>query len=556
MAFLPPRVGYHLLLLVVVVALPLAISLRADDDDVDNYVIGDDIPDLNPCAGRPYHEPTTEPKSRRSFSRRFIFGTTTASYPVEGATNVSGRGPSVWDRFTHKFPERIDDGSNGDSAIDMYHRFEEDIVRMRLMNMDAYRLSISWSRIIPSGKISEGVNKAGIEYYNKVLHLVKKHGMEAYVTIFHWSTPQALEAEYGGFLSRDIVADFQDYAEFLFITYGDLVKKWITLNEPYTYAVRGYDDGHFAPGRCSWWVNRACVTGDSSVEPYIVSHHLLLAHAAVVKLYREKYQIGITLSSFWFEPYSHEVQDIDAAGRAMDFMYGWFMDPLTYGYYPRSMTELVGSRLPNFTTEESHLLKGSFDFLGVNYYTSYYAKHNPNVDPHHARYLTDSHAEVTAWKNGEPIGPQVSRWLYIYPLGIRYLLNYTKDTYRNPTIYITGNGVSEEDDPSKTIDEALRDKTRIDYYHSHLQNVIMSMRHHNVTVRGFFAWSYADKFEWSDGYKTRFGLYYIDYKHNLKRYAKDSACWFTHFLKKPKTKAQKILRPKPDALPRALRIEY
>ncbi|CAI0385356.1 unnamed protein product, partial [Linum tenue] len=508
------------------------------------------------CSQYPYVAPTTLPTDRFSFPPDFVFGTATAAYQVEGAANTSGRGPSLWDRFTHDFPERIADGSSGDVAIDHYHRFEEDIIRMKNMNMDAYRFSISWSRIIPYGKRSTGVNKEGIEFYHRILDLLDEQDMDAYVTIFHWTTPQALEAEYGGFLSRDIVSDFKDFADLLFEEYGSKVSKWITLNEPWTYTIKGYEEGMFAPGRCSVWVDRACRAGNSAVEPYIVTHNLLLAHAAAVQLYRQKYQIGMTLCTFWFEPYSDKIEDIDAAQRSMDFMYGWYMDPITYGNYPRSMIDLVGSRLPNFTTEESKLLKGSYDFLGLNYYTGYYSRNNPDVDPHHPRYRTDSGAIMDAWRNGEPIGEPASRWLYIYPEGFRYLLNYTKDTYRNPTIYITENGVSDEDDPSKPIQEAIKDQRRIDYYHSHLQNVLMSIRNYNVTVKGFFAWSYADNYEWSDGYTYRFGLYYIDYKEKLLRYPKDSACWFTAFLEKPSPKVQHRARPIRAALPRSLHLGY
>ncbi|CAI0397123.1 unnamed protein product [Linum tenue] len=244
---------------------------------------------------------------------------------------------------------------------------------MKAMNMEAYRFSISWSRVIPHGKRRRGLSTEGLEFYDKVIDRTIAAGMKPYVTIFHWDTPQALVDEYGGFLSRNIVDDFRDYADLLFERYGDKVEKWITLNEPWTYVVKGFEEGVFAPGRCS----------DS--------------HAEAVKLYREKYkegrklgEIGITLVTFWFEPYSDSQADNDAAERAMDFMFGWFMNPVTYGHYPRTMKDLLGQRLPEILAHEADMLRNSYDFLGLNYYTTYYAKDNPNLNLLKLRYATDS----------------------------------------------------------------------------------------------------------------------------------------------------------------------
>ncbi|CAL1353732.1 unnamed protein product [Linum trigynum] len=507
----------------------------------------------DPCQSYTYNPSDTLPYGRANFPPGFVFGTATSAYQVEGAANQSCRGPSVWDKFAHQFPERIADRSNGDVAIDMYNLFVEDIQRMKYMNVDAYRLSISWSRVIPYGKRSTGVNREGIDFYHRVIDLLKQNGIEPYVTIWHWDTPQALEAEYGGFLSRDIVKDFEDYCDLLFEEYGGKITKWITLNEPVTYVMRGYDEGLMAPGRCSTWVNHACLAGNSGTEPYIVTHNLLLAHAAGYRLYQQKYkasqggEVGITIVTFWFVPYTDTTADIDAAQRSLDFMYGWYMDPITYGHYPRNMIDLVGSRLPTFTSEESRSLKGSYDFLGLNYYTAYYSMNNPNFDPEHLEYLKDSHAITTATgANGELIGPELgTSWQYLYPQGLQYLLNYTKDTYRNPHIYITENGLSQEDDPTQSIEEATQDDTRISFYDSHLDSVLQSMIGYNVNVSGFFAWSFADNYEWNDGYSVRFGFYYIDYTDGqLTRYPKSSACWYTNFLNRNAPTGQTLIRQK------------
>ncbi|CAN1170620.1 Beta-glucosidase 12 [Linum perenne] len=503
----------------------------------------DDI-ESDPCLESDYvYKPSPElPLGRWNFPEGFIFGTATSSYQIEGASNIDGKGPSVWDRFTHQFPDRIEGGGNGDIALDHYHRFKEDVQRMLYMNVDAYRFSISWPRVIPSGRISDGISEKGIAFYHSLLDVLIENKIDPYVTIWHWDTPQALEAEYGGFLSRNIVKDYEDYCDLLFKEYGSKVKKWITLNEPMGTTGKAYDEGVFAPGHCSPWVNRACRVGDSGIEPYIVAHNLLLAHSAAYHLYKSKYQhltaeIGVTYVTHWFVPYSNATKDVDAAQRALDWMYGWFMDPITFGNYPRTMVDLLGSRLPKFTEEESRLLRKSFDFLGLNYYTAYYVKHNDDFDEFHLRYATDSHGITTGEKDGVPIGPHLgSYWQYFYPEGLRVLLEYTKETYMDPIIYITENGLSEKDNATQTLAEALRDDSGIDFYNSHLTSVLTAMKEKQVNVKGYFAWSYADNFEWNEGYTVRFGLNYVNYT-DLSRHPKHSACWFTNFCNKNKPKS-------------------
>ncbi|XP_073220337.1 beta-glucosidase 12-like [Cicer arietinum] len=271
---------------------------------------------------------------------------------------------------------------------------------MTNMNLDAYRFSISWSRILPKGKLDGGINQEGIIYYNNLINELLANGLQPFVTLFHWDIPQALEDEYGGFLSPHIVNDFRDYAELCFKEFGDRVKHWITLNEPLTYSMGGYAVGLFAPGRCSKWLNSNCTGGDSGTEPYLVSHHQLLAHATAVEVYKKKYQvcynpnknsmhesqkgtIGITLVTSWFIPFSNSKLDQMAAERAIDFMFG-------------CMHSLVGKRLPKFSKKQKRLLKGSFDFLGLNYYTSNYASNVPHLSNDNPSYTTDSHANLTS----------------------------------------------------------------------------------------------------------------------------------------------------------------
>ncbi|CAJ1933299.1 unnamed protein product [Sphenostylis stenocarpa] len=292
--------------------------------------------------------------NRNSFPPGFILGTTSSAYQYEGAANEGGRGPSIWDTFTHKFSDRIEDRNNGDVAVDSYHHYkvlpiqsffflcslsvvitnEKKMLIVKNMNLDAYRFSISWSRIVPNGKLSGGINQEGIHNYNNLINELVANGLQPFVTLFHWDLPQALEDIYGGFLSPRIVKDFQDYAELCFKEFGDRVKNWITLNEPWSFSHKGYATGTMGPGRCSSWSNPNCYGGDSGTEPYLVTHHQLLAHAAAVNLYKTKYQqtfqngvIGIALYSIWYEPLSKSKLDRKATERAIDFLFGWVIVP-------------------------------------------------------------------------------------------------------------------------------------------------------------------------------------------------------------------------------------
>ncbi|XP_010267074.1 PREDICTED: beta-glucosidase 12-like isoform X2 [Nelumbo nucifera] len=415
---------------------------------------------------------------------------------------------------------------------------QDDVDMMKEIGMDAFRLSISWPRLLPNGKLSGGVNKEGIRFYNSLIDELLSNGIQPFVTLFHWDLPQALEDDYGGFLSSKIIEDFRDYSELCFKEFGDRVKHWITFNEPSIFSNQGYSLGRYAPGRCSRWVNSKCSAGNSATEPYVVGHNQLLAHAATVKLYKEEYQaaqkgkIGITLVCHWMVPFSNEKRNVAAAQRAIDFTYGWFMDPLAHGDYPKSMRSLVGTRLPRFTIKQSALVKGSFDFLGLNYYTGFYAADAaPSNTIVNVSYNTDYHVNTFTQRNETPIGPKTAvSWLSVYPRGIHDLLIYTKTRYKNPVIYITENGIPEPNNITLIMEEALKDDVRINYHSRHFQFLLRAIKE-GVDVRGYFAWSLFDHFDWALGYTLRYGIGYVDYKDRLERYPKRSAIWFKSFLK-------------------------
>ncbi|XP_047319443.1 beta-glucosidase 12-like [Impatiens glandulifera] len=474
--------------------------------------------------------------NRTNFPRDFIFGTATSSYQTEGGAKEDGKGPNIYDIFTHKFPEKVLDRSTGDVADDFYHRYKGDVGLMKIIGMDAFRFSISWARILPRGNLSGGINKAGIKFYNNLINQLLSKGIQPSITIFHWDLPQALEDEYGGFLSSRIVDDFKDFAELCFKEFGDRVKHWITMNEPWSYSIGGYSAGGIAPGRCSAWMNAGCSAGDSGTEPYIVSHNLIISHAAAVKVYKDKYQgyqkgqIGITLLCYWAHPFSKTKADKEAAQRAIDFNYGWFIDPIVYGEYPEIMRELVGKRLPKFTEKQVRLIKGSYDFVGLNYYSTNYAISVPSANSVNLSYTTDAQVNFTNIRNGVALGePTGMPGVYSYPKGLTELLVYTKEKYNDPIIYITENGVGDQN--NLTIEEGIKDHQRVSFYYHHLLAVENAIKV-GVNIKGYFCWSLMDNFEWSSGYTVRFGLVYVDYKDGLKRYFKDSASWFKMFLNK------------------------
>ncbi|ONI35248.1 hypothetical protein PRUPE_1G525400 [Prunus persica] len=475
---------------------------------------------------------------RSHFPRDFAFGVSTSAAQIEGSTKEGGRGPSVWDHFIEKNPEIIYDHSNLFTAIDSYKRYKEDVKAVKDLGVDSYRFSISWTRILPNGTLSGGINQEGIDYYNNLIDEVIKNGLTPYVTIYHFDAPQALEDKYGGFLNRSIVNDFKDYCEICFKTFGDRVKNWITINEPYIIAVMGYDSGVSPPGRCSVPSLFPCTSGNSSTEPYIVTHNLLLAHATAVRLYREKFQekqggqIGISLVGQYAEPYSESLLDRAAAIRVLDFQLGWYMEPLVSGQYPRSMRVLVKERLPKFNKEEKKLINGSFDFIGINYYTARYAKHDP-ISPNKAMCYRNDALALSLVENidGDQIGPPAkgSFMIYSYPQGLEKLLVFMKQNYQNPKIYISENGISEVEEEENGLDGALRDPHRIQSVLRHLFWINKAMEK-GVNVKGYFCWTPFDNFEWGMGYTQKFGLYYVDHKDNLKRIPKQSAKWLPIFL--------------------------
>jgi beta-glucosidase/6-phospho-beta-glucosidase/beta-galactosidase len=478
----------------------------------------------------------------------FAWGAATASYQVEGAYNTDGRGMSIWDTFSH-IPGKTANGDNGDVADDSYHRYKEDIKLAVEMGITHYRMSISWSRIMPDGKFP--LNPKGVAYYNDVINTLLAHNIEPFVTLYHWDLPQALANDskgategdklFGkGWLDASIADDFVAFAEACFLQFGDRVSNWLTFNEPLTFVNMGYSAGIHAPGRCTG----CSLGGDSATEPYIAAHNVLRAHGKAVARFRQLKQasphmldgkIGITLNCDWAEPFTSSQEDKDAATRNLEFQLAWYADPVFFGTYPASMVALVGDRLPKFTEEESAQLKGSWDFFGLNHYTSTYVRKPDSPAPLPGKggsWGADQYTAQTVTSiEGLPIGVLAdSSWLHVVPWGFRKMLNWVAERYGNPGIYVTENGCDVPNESQLPLAEALNDQFRVDFYRGYLGNMAEAMKD-GVKVKGYFAWSLLDNFEWADGYSKRFGLHYVDYSDNLKRYKKASAKWYHDYIR-------------------------
>jgi len=466
------------------------------------------------------------PYSLSVFPKDFVWGSATASYQVEGAYNVS-RGLTIWDDFSHT-PGKVANGATGDVAVDHYHRYVEDVALMKSLGLKNYRFSIAWSRLFPTGIAP--ANPDGFQFYNNLINELLKNDIEPFVTLFHWDIPSAID---NAWLNASVVDYFAAYANASFAAFGDRVKKWITFNEPLTFTHLGYGTGTHAPGRCS--DRTQCSAGNSSTEPYIATHHVLLSHAAAVQIYRSQYQttqggvIGITLNCDYAEPYSTSADDQAASERHLEFQLSWYADPIFKGDYPQSMKDLVGDRLPQFTDAEKKQLNGSWDYFGLNHYTSGYSQNNPAA-PVGQGWDTDQQVNVLTSRDGQMIGVQAdSPWLLVVPWGIYKMLNWVSARYGNPPIYITENGVSVPNENSLPLTDALNDTFRVSYYDQYISNVSKAIDG-GVNVKGYFAWSLMDNFEWADGYTKRFGLVHIDYDNNLTRIPKASAKWYSELV--------------------------
>ncbi|KAK7184545.1 Beta-glucosidase 1B 3 [Paraphaeosphaeria sporulosa] len=473
-----------------------------------------------------------------SLRKDFFWGYATAAPQIEGAWNADGKGPSTWDTLAHT-PGRVIDASTADDATRSYDFFREDVKLMKSCGVNAYRFSLSWSRIIPLGGKDDPVNEAGIKFYSELIDELLAHDITPFVTLFHWDVPQALEDRYKSMLDAEkYVPDFVRYARVCFETFGGKVKHWITYNEPGVYALAGYAGGAHAPNRSS--DREKYSEGDTSTEPWIVGHTQLLSHAQVYRMYKEEFAhtqhgtIGITLSGNWSAPYdATSPADIAAAQRALEFEIAWFADPVHgSGDYPASMRAQLGSRLPTFTDAEKQTVKGSSDFYGMNTYTAFFVRDKvPPGQP----IPPEDHKGNLAWSdiNSEGVSRGAesdTEWLRTSPWGFAKLLHWVWDRYRVP-IYITENGTTAKGEhvPAPPAGDVLNDVHRIEFYRAYVGEVAKAVTE-GIDIRSYFGWTLLDNWEWAKGYTDRFGVTWVDFEsEEKKRYPKRSAAFNREF---------------------------
>jgi beta-glucosidase len=433
------------------------------------------------------------------FPTDFVWGAATASYQIEGAANEDGRGESVWDRFSAT-PGKVRNGENGAIACDFYHRYRDDIALMRELGLDAFRFSIAWPRILPDGR--GPVNAKGLDFYDRLVDELLGSGIAPFVTLFHWDTPQVLE-DAGGWPSRDIVDAFAEYVDAVSARLGDRVGHWITHNEPWVVSWVGHGWGHHAPGR------------QSEADALATAHHLLLSHGRAVEILRRNSQgsqVGITLNLDSPNAASDSPED-RAATRWVDGLHNrWFLDPIFRGAYPDDMAEAWSAILPEIRDGDLETISAPIDFLGVNNYTS------PLVSG-------DSNGGRSQIVRRENVDRTDMGW-EVVPEGLHDLLVRLHRDYRPAAIYVTENGAAYPD--VRDHEGLVRDPERQAYYEGYLAGAARAVAE-GVPLRGYFAWSLLDNFEWAWGYWKRFGLIYVDFA-TLERVPKGSFHWYRDFI--------------------------
>lgn len=423
-----------------------------------------------------------------TFPKNFVWGAATASYQIEGAWKEDGKGESIWDRFSHT-PGNVKNGDTGDVADDHYHRYKQDIELMKTLGLHAYRFSIGWPRIFPQG--IGAVNRKGLDFYDRLVDALREAQIEPYVTLYHWDLPQALQ-DRGGWGSRDIAGWFTDYALEAQRRLGDRVRNWMTLNEPWCIAFLGYRDGEHAPG-----------LKDEKLA-VAASHNLLRAHGSAVKAMRAadpNARYGIVLNLPYAEPAQPIEQDRSAAAFHWEQNSGWFLDPLLKRGYPKRMLEHYGSRAPMIRDGDMELIAQPLDFLGVNYYSRDVVSGSGRVRVPESEY-TEMDWEVSA------------------PAFKRYLLRLRD--YPTPPIYVTENGAAFADQLSA--ERHVHDPRRMNYLREYIAAMGEAISE-GTDVRGYFAWSLLDNFEWALGYSKRFGIVYVDY-NTQERIIKDGGKFY------------------------------
>ena len=450
-------------------------------------------------------EPETCPSDAniRRFPEGFLWGSATAAYQVEGAASEDGRGPSIWDTFSH-IPGKIAHGDTGDVADDVYHRYEQDIELMKAMGLKSYRFSISWSRLIPDGTGS--INAKGLDYYQRVIDALLRAGIAPFCTLYHWDLPQPLQ-DRGGWQSRDTAQAFAEYAGFVAGKLSDRVGHFMTLNEISSF-VSGYSATDSAPG---------LQLGNAELAQ--VRHNAVLAHGLGVQSIRAHARagthVGLAENLVAATPVIETPQHIEAAGLAIREENAGILTAILEGKYTDNYLRALGRAAPKFTGEEMAAIGSPLDFVGLNIYVPTYVRASSSQ----AGYEIVPFPELFPHMN--------SPWLDIGPETLYWTPKLAADTWKLKCIYITENGASATD--TLTPDGKVLDIGRVMYLRNYLMHLQRAVRE-GVPVRGYFLWSFLDNFEWTDGYQTRFGIHYVDFA-TQKRTPKLSADFYREVIR-------------------------
>ncbi|MEO8349702.1 MAG: GH1 family beta-glucosidase [Acidobacteriota bacterium] len=438
---------------------------------------------------------------RFRFPDGFLWGAAVSAYQVEGSPLADGAGPSNWHRFSHT-PGLVSNGDTGDVACDQYRRYRGDVRLMGELGLNAYRFSVSWSRILPDG--AGRVNRRGLDHYERLVDELLAKKITPFVTLFHWDLPAALE-DRGGWLNPDVAGWFADYAQILFRALDGRVRFWATLNEPWVVTDGGYLHGKLAPGHRDLF------------ETPIAARNLLRGHAAAVRAYRAdgRHAVGIVVNIEPKYPASRRRDDLAATARAEAYMNRQYLDPMLLGRSPREMKEIFGEAWLKFGKADLAVVREPVDFVGVNYYTRSVVRNDPTALPVRAAGVPQQgsiHTE-TGWE--------------VFPRGLTDTLLWVRRRYGNLPLYVTENGAAFHD-PSRAASR-LADPLRVSYLHEHLRAAHEAIRR-GVDLRGYFAWSFLDNFEWSHGYSKRFGIVHVDYA-TQKRTPKASARFYAEVIR-------------------------
>ncbi|WP_019243332.1 MULTISPECIES: glycoside hydrolase family 1 protein [Bacillus] len=460
------------------------------------------------------------------FPKDFLFGAASASYQVEGAWNVDGKGETNWDVFS-KIPGKTFENTNGDVAVDHYHRYKEDVKLMAEMGLESYRFSISWARIIPDG--DGEVNEKGIQFYNNLIDECLKYGIVPFVTLYHWDLPQTLEAA-GGWVNKRTVDAFAKYAEVCFKAFGDRVKHWITFNEAIVFCRLGYIAGAHPPGLIN-----------DQKKYFQATHNVFVSHAKAVEIYKGLKQFGEIGITHVFSPafsVDSSEENIFATNHCNYYDTFWYYDPILKGEYPKYVVDTLAEKglTPDWTESELQLLKDTAeynDFMGLNYYQPQRVMKN-----HEVVEITEANRDKSTGKPGNASFDGVyktvmmddkvyTKWGWeISAEGFLDGLRMLKDRYGDVKLYITENGLGDED---PIIDNEIVDVPRIKYIEEHLKAVKSAIQE-GIHLKGYYAWSVIDLLSWLNGYKKQYGFIYVDHKNNLARKKKLSFHWYKHII--------------------------